>query len=244
MFDPIIRKPCQKSKRESLPATRRRYGMTSAGISGTGIGHTHCEVMDMLQTFVQWKSMVWKAALCVLLAIGVCLALWNLPVRQAAAMGPPLEIATAEGVLRLHVIANSDSPADQAVKLRVRDAILRCMEPGESIRDAETFVMEHGDTLLLAAERTLRENGFSYSAQLMLGTFDFPDRTYGGTLYPAGEYEALRVVLGRGAGQNWWCVLFPPLCIVTEETESLPSLDELSFKSSIVEWLRSLGVVV
>lgn len=198
----------------------------------------------MLQTFVQWKAIVWRAALCALLAIGACMALWNLPARRAAAMEPPLEIATAAGVLRLHVIANSDSPADQAVKLRVRDAILRCMEPGESLRDAEAFVMEHGAALLAAAERTLREDGFPYSAQLMLGTFDFPDRTYGGTLYPAGEYEALRVVLGRGAGQNWWCVLFPPLCIVTEEPESMPSLNELSFKSSIVEWLRSLGVVV
>ena len=198
----------------------------------------------MLQTLLQWKSMVGRAALCVLLAVGACMALWNLPVRQAAAMEPPLEIATAEGVLRLHVIANSDSPADQAVKLRVRDAILRCMEPGESVQDAEAFVMAHGGELLAAAEQTLRENGFSYSAQLMLGTFDFPDRTYGGTLYPAGEYEALRVVLGRGEGQNWWCVLFPPLCIVTEEAEALPALDELTFKSSIVEWLRSLGVVL
>ena len=161
----------------------------------------------------------------------------------AAAADAADVIETRDGILRLHVIANSDSAEDQAVKLRVRDAILACMEPGDTMEEAEAFVRKHGAELLAAAEDTLREAGFSYSAQLMLGTYPFPDRTYGGTLYPAGEYEALRVVLGDGAGQNWWCVLFPPLCIVTEDVEALPAPDALTFKSSLLAWLRELGVI-
>ena len=145
----------------------------------------------------------------------------------------------ANNILRLHVIANSDSEADQEVKLAVRDALLACIEPGESAADAKAFLLGNGARLQQVAEQTLRANGFSYGVQLMLGKYLFPDRTYGTTLYPAGEYEALRVILGRGEGQNWWCVLFPPLCIVTEETEPLPEKGDIEFTSSIASWWRS-----
>ncbi len=146
-----------------------------------------------------------------------------------------------DGVLRLHVIANSDSPADQAVKLAVRDAVLAAMEAGDSAAEAEAYVMDNGAALLAAAEQTLSENGFSYGARLELGTFEFPDRSYGGSLYPAGPYRALRVVLGAGAGQNWWCVLFPPLCIITDQ-EAEPTDDgrlHIEFKSFFAELFRS-----
>lgn len=168
------------------------------------------------------------------------------PAAQSAATdaaGTMDVIETPDGILRLHVIANSDSEADQAVKLLVRDAILACMEPGDSAEEAEAFVRDHGAELLQAAEDVLRERGFSYSAQLMLGDYEFPDRTYGDTLYPAGTYRALRVVLGEGAGQNWWCVLFPPLCIVTGDAQELPALEEISFHSSLLDWLRKWGVI-
>lgn len=194
----------------------------------------------MLQT-LSWRRPILLSA--ALLMLACTLTGLGLSAGCAGAADEVSVIETADGILRLHVIANSDSEADQAVKLRVRDAILACMEPGATIGEAEAFVRTHGAELLSAAEGTLKENGFSYPAQLMLGTFSFPDRTYGDTLYPAGEYEALRVVLGDGAGQNWWCVLFPPLCIVTEDAEALPELDELTFKSSLLEWLRELGVI-
>lgn len=177
-------------------------------------------------------------------ALLVCLALACAPMPQAGTDAAETMdvIETPDGILRLHVIANSDSEADQAVKLLVRDEILARMEPGGSAAEAEAFVRTHGAELLAAAEDVLRDNGFSYGAQLMLGAYDFPDRTYGGTLYPAGTYRALRVVLGDGAGQNWWCVLFPPLCIVTGEAQALPAADELTFRSSLLDWLRGLGV--
>lgn len=147
--------------------------------------------------------------------------------------------AVPQDVLRLHVIANSDSAEDQAVKLRVRDAVLEVVEAQSSARKTREYLLTHGEEIMTAAEQTLRKNGFSYDVQLMLGTFDFPDRSYGDRFYPAGEYEALRVVLGDGAGQNWWCVLFPPLCIITEDAEPVTSMEDLVFHSSIWDFFQS-----
>ena len=122
-----------------------------------------------------------------------------------------------ESVFRLHVIANSDSAEDQAAKLRVRDAILAYerarMEDAETAEEARARLMEDGAGLLFAAERALAECGMDYGASLEIGTFPFPQREYGAEVYPAGEYAALRVVLGAGKGQNWWCVMFPPMCV-------------------------------
>lgn len=134
----------------------------------------------------------------------------------------PVQRAEKKDCIRLHVIANSDSEEDQAVKLKVRDAVLKAageLISVETAAEARGEIMRSGGALAEAAERTLRENGMDYGASLYLGRFDFPDRTYGNELYPAGRYEALRVVLGEGAGQNWWCVVFPPLCLVTDEPE-------------------------
>ncbi len=118
--------------------------------------------------------------------------------------------------LRLHVIANSDSAEDQRVKLIVRDAVLACMseapEP-ETQEEARERLLLKGGELQEAAERALAEEGADYPVQLIAGEFDFPEKEYAGRVYPAGRYEALRIVLGEGEGQNWWCVMFPPLCI-------------------------------
>ena len=154
---------------------------------------------------------------------------------ETAAQTPPI----GENILRLHVIANSDSTEDQAVKLRVRDAVLAAVEAGDSAEQTRDYLLSHGGEILAAAETTLRENGFSYSAQLMLGSYDFPDRSYGDAFFPAGEYEALRIILGDGAGQNWWCVLFPPLCIVTEDAKPLQAGDRVEFHSSIWDWIQN-----
>lgn len=147
--------------------------------------------------------------------------------------------AQEDNVLRLHILADSDGEADQAVKLAVRDALLAVMAPAATAAEAEEYLLENGALLLNTAERVLRQNGCDYGAQLLLGRSCFPDRTYGGKLYPAGEYLALRVILGAGAGQNWWCLLFPPLCIVTRDAEPLPEANDIRFESTIVRWLRA-----
>lgn len=143
---------------------------------------------------------------------------------------------TGEGVLRLHILANSDSPRDQAVKLRVRDALLPLFETAASYEDARAFVLGHGAELLDTCQDALAAAGASYGAQLRLGVSDFPYRTYRGVPFPAGAYDALQVVLGEGAGHNWWCVLFPPLCVVT--TDDAAPAGPLVFESDILAFLR------
>ena len=119
--------------------------------------------------------------------------------------------------IRLHVIANSDDEADQSVKHRVRDAILDAygdtFAAKRGIAEAEDAISAHLGAINSLARDTLRQNGMSYTAHSEYGLFSFPTRQYGDCILPAGEYRALRVVLGEGAGANWWCVLFPPLCV-------------------------------
>ena len=120
-------------------------------------------------------------------------------------------------VLRLHVIANSDGAADQAVKLLVRDRLLaqaaELFQGDITPETAEQRLEPALPRLAAIAEAVLRENGMDYGAETMLTTEYFGTRAYGDFTLPAGTYLALKVVLGGGAGQNWWCVMFPPLCL-------------------------------
>ena len=88
------------------------------------------------------------------------------------------------------------------------------MDGAADREQAEAYTKEHLQELVERANRVLRENGFSYTATAEIGSFDFPDKTYGGICFPAGTYRALRIHLGQSVGQNWWCVLFPPLCLL------------------------------
>lgn len=120
-------------------------------------------------------------------------------------------------VVRLHVLANSDSEEDQTVKLAVRDAILEVTVP--LLQDCQTKeeavqLLEENRTLLIeTAQTVLREEGFDDSVTIEMGLEDYPTRTYDSLCFPAGEYISMRVSLGEGEGRNWWCCLFPPLCL-------------------------------
>lgn len=128
------------------------------------------------------------------------------------------ETAAAGKIIRLHVIAHSDADADQAIKIAVRDAVLAEMAPyfrqTADAASARRVVRENLGRLEEIARRIMRQNGADYSVKAALGTFAFPTRIYGDLVLPAGDYEALRITLGAGTGQNWWCVLFPPLCFL------------------------------
>lgn len=121
-------------------------------------------------------------------------------------------------LIRLHVLANSDSPSDQQLKLKVRDAIIAYLSPylehAATKADAEQIVFEHKDKLTDVAKQILAMNGADYPVDIQVGVFDFPIKSYGSLVLPAGKYEAVRVLIGRAEGKNWWCVLFPPLCFV------------------------------
>lgn len=143
----------------------------------------------------------------------------------------------APGILRLHIVANSDSAEDQRVKLLVRDALVREFAPAGSLAGAEDIVLKDGGGVLETVRRVLREQGSPYGAQLRFGVMPFPEKTYGDTTFPPGEYEALRVELGAAGGQNWWCVLFPPLCLVDAGVQDIGT-DKLVFESDIVKLIK------
>lgn len=192
--------------------------------------------------------------------------------RQSAASGKTAETPSEEvfafsgerlddtgDILRLHIIANSDSERDQRIKLAVRDAVLDFeKETGgaiESAADTENFIIARGEELLDAVRAALIKQGAGYDAQLMIGNFMFPEKNYAGTVYPAGEYRALRILLGNASGKNWWCVLFPPLCFIktempssecTAEATQTPITDQktdsggLGFDSLILRFFNSI----
>ena len=149
-----------------------------------------------------------------------------------------------EGIIRLHVIANSDSVDDQNLKLKVRDAVIEevgRLEAKKDIDESREWLASHLDDLEAAANAVIAENGCNYRASAELGVRWIPEKTYGDMYFPAGNYEALTITLGEGAGQNWWCVLFPPLCLITEDEEELAemgidSADQIEVKS----WLREV----
>ena len=121
-----------------------------------------------------------------------------------------------DNLIRLHIIADSDDDNDQAVKLKVRDAILKNVGDRLSKTDKNECrdeIINDLNEFEDIANDVLRENGFSYTAHAEYGKFEFPEKTYKSMILPAGEYYGVRIVLGSGEGHNWWCVMYPPLCI-------------------------------
>ncbi len=145
-------------------------------------------------------------------------------------------------VFRLHILANSDSEEDQSLKLKVRDAVLEensdIFEDCKSAEEAAAAAREHIDEIKSSAEKVLAENGAGYGAECGIAKMRFDDRVYGDMTMPAGEYLALRVTLGDAEGKNWWCVMFPPLCLpavsgeAAEEVFSPEELDILEDRES------------
>jgi stage II sporulation protein R len=123
----------------------------------------------------------------------------------------------ADHVVRLHIVANSDSAQDQALKLKVRDAILEHMHQkypdGATREEAAQYLKNSLPEIKQIANEVLKENGSRETANVRYGVFSFPTKAYEGVTLPAGMYEAVRVELGEAQGQNWWCVMFPPLCV-------------------------------
>lgn len=123
----------------------------------------------------------------------------------------------AGSVIRFHVIANSDSEADQALKLAVRDRVLEQAESlypeGATLEEAQAALEGHLNLLAAAGREVVEEQGYDYPVAAALEDCWFPTKEYEGFALPAGTYTALRVTIGEGKGQNWWCVAFPPLCL-------------------------------
>ena len=125
-----------------------------------------------------------------------------------------LEEKIYDNMIRLHVIANSDSKEDQALKLKVRDAVLEAAQDIKADDPAEAYVKTEGslNALEKAAEKRIKKEGYDYKVRVVLGEERYPEREYDGFTLPEGTYTSLRVLIGEAKGKNWWCVLYPPLC--------------------------------
>ena len=163
------------------------------------------------------KLRLWEAAL--LLAFGLTLT--------AGVWASASESALADRVLRLHVVANSDSDEDQARKLLVRDAVLakaeQLLDGVDHRRDAEAALAPHLDELAQAGADALARTGAADSVTATLTDQWFPTKEYDGFSLPAGQYRALKITIGAGEGRNWWCVVFPPLCLGSVSERSVES---------------------
>lgn len=133
-----------------------------------------------------------------------------------------LQYSIANKIIRFHVIANSDSALDQALKLKVRDKTVEYLTPllenSENINESRKILEQNIDNIENVAIETLSK--FSdYTAKVELTTSNFPTKTYNDYSFPAGNYEALKITIGEGEGKNWWCVMFPPLCFTDSAIE-------------------------
>ena len=174
----------------------------------------------------------------------------------------------ADSVFRLHVIANSDSEEDQNLKYKVRDSLIDYMNTLTKDVETKDEVIEiakaHISDFQKIAKNVVEQNGYDYDVNVEIGNFSFPTKTYGDISFPPGFYDALKVEIGKAEGQNWWCVMFPPLCFVDVTSgvvpeESKENLQEnlgdeeydiisenkddgiLSIKFKIIEFFENIG---
>lgn len=164
----------------------------------------------------------------------LCSVIWVAPARAETTQVPQL--------IRLHVMANSESLADQRMKLTVRDELLAVMNSllatVGSMAEAEEVIKANLGMLAETVEAALEQADVDYTAQLQFGLFSFPAKYYGMTTLPAGRYTSLNVTLGEGAGRNWWCIVFPAMCFtagVCEQVAEPETAQTLQLRSKIVE---------
>ena len=175
----------------------------------------------------------------------------------------------SSGVFRLHIIANSDTKEDQELKYLVRDKLIEYMNSlclnCKSKKEVIFLTKEHISDFKQIAEKTIQEKGFSYPVNIEIGNFEFPSKSYGDISFPSGYYDALKVKIGESSGQNWWCVMFPPLCfinpttgIVSEESKEIlkenltkeefsivsdSNISSFTIKFKIIEFFKNAGLI-
>ncbi|MBE6112407.1 MAG: stage II sporulation protein R [Peptococcaceae bacterium] len=153
-------------------------------------------------------------------------------------------------LIRIHVLASSNSDTDQQLKLKVKDDVIRylqlALKQSDSLAESRRIILSSLPQIEQTALQTLQQNGCEDTVTLQYGHFDFPVKYYGSFSLPAGNYEALRILIGEGKGRNWWCVLFPPLCFTDSNVSSSGKYTDqtpdthIQFKLKSIEWLKSL----
>ncbi len=142
-------------------------------------------------------------------------------------------------LIRFHVIANSDSDEDQELKLKVRDAVIAYLQPklieSTSIAQSEKIIKNEYNELEKISKNIICKNGYNYDVKVGIKNSTFPTKQYSSVILPAGEYKALKIVIGKGQGKNWWCVMFPPLCFVDEANGVIDKATDKKLKEVLTE---------
>ncbi len=158
------------------------------------------------------KRLLLRFAVALVLGLSLFVLLALAPVEGRQGSG------IEQGVIRFRVIAAGDRPEDQALKLKVRDAVLELLRPelerAQDEREAAAAIERALPEIRRLVAETVRREGLELPVEVSWGVTEFPTKAYGPVIFPAGRYLALKIVIGRGEGRNWWCVLFPPLCYV------------------------------
>ena len=190
-------------------------------------GYTVIKLNSRSQKFSQVLKLSIAAALLALLVVWLVSAFY----------AEDVNAGLAQNLVRLHVIANSDSEADQALKLKVRDAIIEYMKTelndSKNIEQTKNIIDKDLDKIQSIAGEVIAKENYDYDVKASLGYYPFPTKTYGDITLPAGNYDALRVVIGKGEGMNWWCVLFPPLCFIDATHGTIPDSVKQDLKESL-----------
>lgn len=172
---------------------------------------------------------IWEVSLLIALSVSLCIGTWA-SARQSS---------ISSSLVRLHVLAHSNDAQEQALKLRVRDAVLEYISPkledAQSVEDARNVLGSEMQGIALAAASAAEGR----QVQVSLGEEGYPTRRYEGFSLPAGRYESLRVTLGDGAGENWWCIVFPPVCLSAVQSEPVQAVmnkDDYALVTSQEGW--------
>ena len=145
----------------------------------------------------------------------------------------------AQEVLRFHILANSDSSEDQTLKLKVRDRVLEWLQTEMpdylNVTDTKLWIKEHQNSIEMICEEEIHRYGYDYPVSVAVTTCYFPEKCYGNSVFPAGNYEALRIEIGAAKGHNWWCVLYPNLCFIDAVRVVMPEEGMLELKKVLSE---------
>lgn len=193
---------------------------------------------------MEFRKNKWKLLALFVMAVFLY-TMWNVQGSEEQESG-----LTNGDFIRFHVIANSDSDEDQELKLQVRDGLLEKINgdlaveamaragaedetAGMTLEQSRDYIQSHLGEIESAAAEIIRQAGYDYPVSAELGVRFVPEKNYNNVVFPAGNYEALNVTIGEGAGQNWWCVLFPPLCLIGAEPPEEMDADILAMKSEL-----------
>lgn len=143
----------------------------------------------------------------------------------------------SHSAIRFHILANSDSVSDQALKMRVKESVVNYIyeKTGDfkTVDEVKNFILNNDKTIKSIATKAIADNGYDYTVSSTFGFSDFPVKTYGDVIFPKGTYTSYTIKIGNGKGHNWWCVLYPPLCFVDVSTGVLPDNSKKKLRDSL-----------